>query len=63
MSQKSNQGRSRNDQRADVHNPGSREHKAAADNRANQLNPQHPAHPVPGGGGTGAPSGGPAKPK
>jgi hypothetical protein len=37
-------GRSPNDQRSDVFNPTSSEHRAAADNRANQLNPQHPAY-------------------
>ncbi len=33
-----------NDQRAAVFNPTSAAYKAAADNRSNQLNPQHPAY-------------------
>ena len=37
-------GRSSNDQRSDVHNPNSREHNAAADNRSNQMNPNNPAY-------------------
>ena len=32
--------RSSNDQRSDVHNPTSREHKSAQDNRSRQLNPE-----------------------
>ena len=35
--------RNSNDQRSDVHNPTSLEHKAAADNRSNQMNPNNPA--------------------
>jgi len=35
--------RSSNDQRSDVHNPTSGEHKAAADNRSNQMNQNNPA--------------------
>jgi hypothetical protein len=35
--------RSSNDQRSDVHNPNSGEHKAAADNRSNQKNSNNPA--------------------
>ena len=30
--------------RADVRNPNNAAHKAATDNRANQLNPKHPAY-------------------
>ena len=37
-------GRSSNDQRANVRNPTSREHKAATDNRANQKNTNHPEY-------------------
>lgn len=37
-----------NDQRSDVKNPNNQRHQQDADNRAGQLNPQHPAHP--GGG-------------
>jgi len=33
--------RSSNDQRSDVHNSTSTEHKAALDNRANQINPNY----------------------
>ena len=33
--------RSSNDQRSDVHNSNSGEHKAAADNRSNQMNPNN----------------------
>ena len=36
--------RSRNDQRSDIHNPTSAEHKSAMNNRANQLNPNNPAY-------------------
>ncbi|MDP3012925.1 MAG: hypothetical protein Q8M92_01695 [Candidatus Subteraquimicrobiales bacterium] len=36
--------RSSNDQRSDVHNPTSSEHKEATDNRSNQINPNNPAH-------------------
>ena len=35
--------RSSNDQRSDVHNPNSGEHKTSADNRSNQMNPNNPA--------------------
>ena len=35
--------RSNNDQRSDAHNPTSSEHKAAADNRSNQMNPNNSA--------------------
>lgn len=35
--------RSSNDQRSDASNPTSSEHKAAADNRSNQMNPNNPA--------------------
>ena len=35
--------RSSNNQRSDVHNPNSGEHKAATDNRSNQMNPNNPA--------------------
>lgn len=37
-------GRGSSNQRADVHNPTSEAYKAAQDNRANQLNPQHPEY-------------------
>jgi Leucine-rich repeat (LRR) protein len=37
-------GRSPNDQRSDVMNPNNPEHQATLDNRANQLNPKHPAY-------------------
>ena len=40
-------GRSSNDQRANVRNPKSREHKAATDNRANQKNPNNPEYQGP----------------
>jgi hypothetical protein len=33
-----------NDQRSDTMNPNNPEHKAALDNRANQLNPKHSAY-------------------
>ncbi|MEM3192580.1 MAG: hypothetical protein QW292_10955 [Candidatus Parvarchaeota archaeon] len=36
--------RSSNDQRSDVFNPTSADWKAAADNRANQLNPNNRAY-------------------
>lgn len=36
--------RSSNEQRSDVHNSTSSEHKASADNRSNQMNPQHPSY-------------------
>jgi hypothetical protein len=36
--------RSRNDQRSDALNPTSAEHKAAADNRSNQMNQNNPAY-------------------
>jgi len=35
--------RTSNDQRSDVHNPISSEHKAASDNRSNQMNPNNPS--------------------
>jgi len=35
---------SRNDQRANVHNPNNPAHKAASNNRSNQINPNNPAH-------------------
>ena len=35
--------RSSNDQRSDAHNPNSGEHKVAADNRSNQMNPNNSA--------------------
>ncbi|MFL5344999.1 MAG: hypothetical protein ACJ8AT_09395 [Hyalangium sp.] len=34
-----------NDQRSNAKNPTSHEKKAADDNRSNQMNPEHPAHP------------------
>ncbi len=43
MMAKSN--RSPNDQRSDAKNPTSSEHKASADNRSNEMNPQHPSYP------------------
>jgi hypothetical protein len=33
-----------NDQRSDVFNPTSSEHKATMDNRSNQMNPDNPAY-------------------
>lgn len=36
--------RTSNDQRSDVHNPTSSEHKAANDNRSTQMNPNSPAY-------------------
>jgi len=36
--------RSSNDQRSDVHNPTSSEHKAASDNRSNQMNSNNPSY-------------------
>ncbi len=36
--------RSSNDQRSDVHNPNSSEHKSASDNRSNQMNPNNPSY-------------------
>jgi hypothetical protein len=36
--------RSSNDQRSDVHNPTSSEHKSTSDNRSNQMNPNNPSH-------------------
>lgn len=36
--------RSSNEQRSDVNNPTSGEHKAATDNRSNQMNPNNPAY-------------------
>ncbi len=36
--------RSPNDQRSDVLNENNPEYQAALDNKANQLNPQHPAY-------------------
>ena len=35
--------RSSNDQRSDVHSSTSEEHKAASDNRSNQMNPNNSA--------------------
>ena len=35
--------RTSNDQRSDVQNPTSSEHKAASDNRSNQMNPNNPS--------------------
>lgn len=39
----SNKKRTGNHQVSDVKNPNNQEHKAAQDNRANQLNPNHSA--------------------
>lgn len=39
-----------NDQRGDSKNPNNPAHKAAQDNRSNQLNPNHA--PTKGGGGS-----------
>ena len=36
--------RTPNDQRSDAYNPTSAEHKAAMDNRANQMNPNNPSY-------------------
>jgi hypothetical protein len=36
--------RSSNDQKSDVNNPTSEEHKASNDNRSNQMNPNNPEH-------------------
>jgi hypothetical protein len=36
--------KSPNDQRSDVHNPNSAAYRATQINRANQLNPSHPAY-------------------
>lgn len=36
--------RTPNDQRSDVHNSTSSEHKATMDNRSNQMNPNNPAY-------------------
>ena len=38
------QGRSPNDQRSDAMNPNNSEHKAAMENRSNQLNPNDAAY-------------------
>jgi hypothetical protein len=37
-------GRTPNDQRSDVFNPTSAEHRASANNRSNQMNPNNSAH-------------------
>jgi hypothetical protein len=43
----SNEKRTPNDQKSDVKNPNSPDHKQDRDNRSNQLNPNNPSHPAP----------------
>lgn len=39
-----NSSSSRNNQKANIHNPNSPAHKAASGNRSNQMNPNNPAY-------------------